>query len=77
MFMQIPQNVERALTSKEKTQKLLTDIGGGWYMAKSARVLPPLKRTKLSQKSQERKDYIQKKLYEDNRWWNDWKLQLH
>ena len=29
MFMQIPQNVEIALTSKEKTQKLLIDIGGG------------------------------------------------
>ena len=48
MFMQIPQNVEIALTSIEKTQKLLTDIGGGWYMSKSAKGLPPLKRTKLS-----------------------------
>ena len=32
MFMQIPQNVEIALTPKEKIQKLMTDIGGGWYM---------------------------------------------
>ena len=68
MFMQIRQNVERSPTSKEKIQKLLTDIGGGWYLAKSARGLPPLKRTKLSKKAQERKDYIQKKLYEYNRW---------
>ena len=52
MFMQIPQNVEISLTSKEKTKKLLTDIGGGWYLAKSARRLPPLKRTKLSKKAQ-------------------------
>ena len=28
----------------------MTDICGGWYMEKSARVLPPLKRTKLSKK---------------------------
>ena len=32
MFKQIPQNVERALTSREKNQKLMTDIGGGWYL---------------------------------------------
>ena len=44
---------------------------------KSARGLPPLKRTKISKKSQESQDEIQKKLYEDNRWWNYWKLQLH
>ena len=43
--MQIPQNVEISLTPKERIQKLLTDIGGGWYMEKSARGLPPLKRT--------------------------------
>ena len=44
---------------------------------KSSRVLPPLKITKLSKKAQERQDYIQNKLYEANRWWNDWKSQLH
>ena len=55
----------------------MTDIGGGWYMEKSARGLPPLKRTKLSKKAQERQDYIQKNLYEANRWWNDRKFQLH
>ena len=32
---------------------------------------------KLSKKARERHDYVQKKLYESNRWWNDWKLQLH
>ena len=45
----------------------MTDIGGVWYMEKSSIGLPPLKRTKLSKKAQERKDVIQKKLYEDNR----------
>ena len=77
MFMQIPKKIERALTSKEKTQKLLTDIGGGWYMEKGARGLPTLKRKKLSKKAQESQDVIQKKLYEANRWWNYWKFQLY
>ena len=58
MFKQIPQNVERALTSREKNQKLMTDIGGGWYLEKCKRGLPPLKRTKLSKKAQERHDYL-------------------
>ena len=53
--MQIPQNVEISLTSKEKNQKLLTDTAGGWYMAKSARGLTPLKRTKLSKKHKKRR----------------------
>ena len=38
----------------------MTDIGGGWYMEKSARGLPTLRITKLSKKSQERQDEIQK-----------------
>ena len=46
-------------------------------MKKIARGLPPLKRTELSKKAQERQDLIQKKLYESNMWWNDWKFQLH
>ena len=38
----------------------MTDIGGVWYMEKSARGLPPLRRTKLSKKAQERQDEIKK-----------------
>ena len=67
----------KGIKFKRKTQKLLTDIGGGWYMEKSARGLPPLNRTKLSKKAQERQDCIQMKLYEANRCWNDWRFQLH
>ena len=44
----------------------MTNIGGGWYMKKSAKGLPPLRRTTLSKKSQEGQDEI-KKLYEDNK----------
>ena len=56
MFRQIPQTIKIALTPKQKAQKLMTYIGGGWYMEKSARVLPPLRITKLSKKAQERQD---------------------
>ena len=52
----------------------MTDIGGGWYTEKSARALPPLKRTNLSKKVQKRHDEIQKKLYAANKWRNDWKF---
>ena len=37
MFMQIPQTVKILLTPKQKVQKLMTDIGGGWYMEKVLR----------------------------------------
>ena len=32
MFKQIPLNMIKALTPKQKVQNILTDIGGGWYM---------------------------------------------
>ena len=58
MFKTIPQNFEKPLTSREKNQKLITYIGGGWYLKKCKKGLPPLKRTKLSKKAQERHDLI-------------------
>ena len=59
--------MKKALTPK-KIQKLITDIVGGLYMKKYAKGLPPLRRTKLSKKSQENQDEIQKRLYEANNW---------
>ena len=58
IFKQIPQNVENPLTSREKNQTLMTDIGGGWYLKNCERGLPPLKRKKLSKKAQDRYDFI-------------------
>ena len=37
MFKEIPQNIIKALTLKQTFQKLMTYIGGGWYMEKSAK----------------------------------------
>ena len=50
MFKEIPQTMKKSLTTKQKVQKLMTDIGGGWYMGNIAKGLPPLRRTKLSKK---------------------------
>ena len=32
MFRKIPQTIKIALTPKQKQKKLMTNIGGGWYM---------------------------------------------
>ena len=68
MLKTIPQNVENPLTRREKNQKLITYIGGGWYLEKFAKGPPPLKRKKLSKKAQKRDYLIKNKLFESNRW---------
>ena len=50
MFKTIPQNDGIPMTSREKNQKLITDIGGGWYLEKCKKGLPPLMRTKLGKR---------------------------
>ena len=55
----------------------MTDIGGAWYMGGRAKGLPPIKRSKLIKKAQEKEDDIKNKLYEANKWRNDWIFQLH
>ena len=37
MFKQIPLTMIKALSPKQKVQKLMTEIGGGWYMEKVIR----------------------------------------
>ena len=71
MFKTIPQNVGKPLTTRGKNQKFITDIGGGWYLEKCQKGLPPLKRTKLSKKAQKIQDLIKNKLFQSNMWWND------
>ena len=48
----------KALSPKQKVQKLMTEICGGWYMGKSAKGLPPLRISKLSKKAQDKEDEI-------------------
>ena len=56
MFKQISQIIYKPLTPKQKVQKIITDIGGGWYMEKSAKWLTQLKISKLSKKAQKKED---------------------
>ena len=37
MLKKLPQTNIKALNPKQKVQKLMTDIGGGWYMEKVLR----------------------------------------
>ena len=48
MFKQIPKTNIKTFSPKQKVQKLMTDISGGWYMEKSAKGLTPKKIPKLS-----------------------------
>ena len=77
MFKQIPQTMKTALTPRQKSPKIMTDIGGGCYRGGNSKGLPPLRRTKLSKKAQEMQDEIHNKLYEVIKGWNDWRFQLH
>ena len=56
------------MTSREKNQKLITDIGGGWYLEKYQKGIPLLKRTKLGKKPQKRQDLIKNELFKSNMW---------
>ena len=61
--------------SRLNNQKLLTIIGGGWYMEKTTKGIPLISRQEISKKSQYKDD--KKQLYNANRDWNEWKPQLH
>ena len=46
-------------------------------MKKLGQKLPPLKKRKLSKKSQKEEDKIKRRLTEANQEWCDWKFQIH
>ena len=54
LFKLIPTMKPKPLSQDLKHQKLLTEIGGGWYMEKMTKGLPPLRRQKLSKITRER-----------------------
>ena len=76
MFKQITTTITKALSPKQKVQKLMIEIGGGWYMEKIAKGITLLNRPRLRKKSQDQEDKI-KKIYKADKWWDDWRLQLH
>ena len=58
MFQKIPTIKLKPLSRGKKLQKLLTEIGGGWYVEKITKVLPPLRRPKQGKKVQDKYDEI-------------------
>ena len=58
MFKKKPLTTIKELPPNQKVQKIMTDIGGGFYMEKIAKGLPPSKRSKISKISQEKEDKI-------------------
>ena len=56
MFKQIPTKITKTISPKQKSQKLMTVIGGGWYMEKIAKGTATLKRPRLSKKAQDKED---------------------
>ena len=54
----------------------MIEIVGGWYMGKSSKGIPPLSRSKLIKKHNISRMKL-KKLYDANKWCNDWRFQLH
>ena len=61
----------------KKLKLLLHAIGGGWYLQKLGQNLPPLKKSRLSKKSQKEEDEINRRLTEASQYWNDSKFQIH
>ena len=60
MYKQITKTTTKKVSPRQKVQKLMTEIGGEWYMEKSTKGLPPLRRPKLSKKAQEKEYKILK-----------------
>ena len=54
IFKQIHLMIIKALTTKQKVQKLMTEISGGWCMGKSAKGIPPLRISILSKEAKDK-----------------------
>ena len=68
MFKKISLTIIKTLTPKQKVKKLMTKIGGVWYMEKSSKGLPPLRISTLINKAQDKEDGIKQKLHGANKW---------
>ena len=55
MLKQKPITVTKPLIPRQKVQKLMTEIGGAWYMEKIAKELITLRRPKLSKNHKRRR----------------------
>ena len=50
MFKQMHTKKNKSLSLKQEVQKLMTEIGSGWYLKKNSKGLSPLRRFKKVKK---------------------------
>ena len=62
MFKQIPTTMNKPFSPRQKVQKPMTEIGGGYYVEKITKVLPPLRTPKQTKQAQYKEDET-KQLY--------------
>ena len=70
LFQKIPVELPNQPSPNEKRKSLLLAIGGGQFVKKLGQKLPPLKKSKLSKKSQKEEDRIKRILTESNQMCN-------
>ena len=61
LFKQIPTMKSKPLSHDKKDHKILIEIGGGWYMKKVTKGLPPLRKQKLSKRALDKDNTIKRK----------------
>ena len=66
LFLKILVELPKQPSPKKIRKSLLHVIGGGWYVKKLGQKLPPLKKRRLSKKSQKEEDEIKIKLHKAN-----------
>ena len=74
LFQNIPFELPKPHSPKEKHKSSLNAIVGGQYMNKLNQKLSPLKKRKLIKKHTKKKE---KQPQTANQNWNDWRFQIH
>ena len=77
LFQKIPVEIPKEPIPKEKLKFLLNNITDGWYVKKLGQSLLPLKKMRLSKKSQKEENEIKRILTEANQYYNDCNFQIH
>ena len=77
LLQKILVELPKKISPREKLKSLLHAIGGGWYVNKLGKKLPPLKKRKFKNKSPKEEEKIKIKLTEANKYFNYWKFQIH
>ena len=77
LFQKIQVELLKQPTPRKKRRSLLYAIGGGRNVNKLGQKLPPPKKRRLSKKFQKEEYERKRKLNKANKYWNDWKFNMH